>query len=642
MIEQPTTLISTPKSSVEELGEHIYKEFCKARNVRLMAERDWDSIYRLYRGSKSDMDAAYQDSFGVGSKKTWHHRINTGKTFATVQTLIAYFKGATFPSDDWFDAAGMAPDLLQASVVVKEFAKQKLKEAHIVDVFDDWLLYLVIYGVSTFKVGWSTCTERVFTRTFDEMGLPVDVAKNKDVSRLEVEAVSPLDTWLDPTSPLNEGGIWRRLRPSKQDLFYWADTGYITLDEKSIEGYDDTVHGDPLYVKDTVNKGGTDVIEYYGKPLYKGTQYWCVHAIFFGNRLVRLADSEYWCGSPYVSTTMFRNRDSIYGMSILSPSHGALHILNVLSNSRLDNLAVSIDKMWTLVEDGILNQEDVYTEPGKVFKVAQHGSLQPVDMGPNNYVVTYQEAQFQEAGINEVTSTGPLVGGGQPRGGERVTAAEIVAVQDSGGNRLASVHIHIEEAGTKPLLSKVFTTLQQYVITPETVKVFMPDIDMNAFFSLDPTYLSYPFTFTPTGANYVVEKQRALNDLMQLFDVAGRVPPLAEMLNFRKILTELLKQMRFRNPASYLNPDKPAPLAPEAEAPNLEESLGGEQMQLGVNQQIQQDGGAAMLDGLGVDTSGVPPELLQQMTGPLLQQGQGQNDPNSQPIQLPIPPGTPV
>jgi len=316
---------------------------------------------------------------------------------------------------------------------------------------------------------------------------------------------------------------------------------------------------------------------------------------------------------------MYKNRDSVYGMSILDPAHGSLHILNVLANSRLDNLAVFIDRMWTMIPDGILNEDDVYTEPGKVFKVASHDTLKPLDMGSNNAVVTYQEGQYQELAINEVTSTGPLIGGGQPRSGERVTAEEIISVKESGGNRLFSAHTHIEESATKPLLSKVFLTLQQYVINPEIVKVFMPEIDMNAYFNLDPVYLSYPFQLVPNGANYVIEKQRQLADLMQLLDISGRVPPMAEMINYKKILAELLKQMRFRNPQSYLMPEAATPGIPEEEAVDLEESLGGEQMQLGIEQQIQEDGGAGLLGGVGIDASAVPTDVLQTLTQPLLE-----------------------
>jgi hypothetical protein len=319
-------------------------------------------------------------------------------------------------------------------------------------------------------------------------------------------------------------------------------------------------------------------------------------------------------------------------MTVLDPSAGALHILNVLCNARLDNIAVSIDKMFTMVDDGITRQEDVYTQPGKVFKVAQHGSIQPLDLGPPSFTLGYQEAQVQEGSIDRNCSTGPLIGGGQPRGGERVTAQEIVAVQESGGNRLSSVHSHIEDSVTLILLQKVFSLMQQYVLTPQMVKVFMPEQDTYAFFELEPEHLSYPFLFKASGAAYVVEKQRQIGDLMTLFDIAGRVPQLADKIDFERILVEVLKHMRFTNPTSYIKTPAPAPqpmpgAAPEATLDDVGTAA--------IQRTVAEDGGASLLGGVGIDTSAMDPAQLQQLSQQALQSGQPPEPiPGGQPVPL--------
>ena len=312
---------------------------------------------------------------------------------------------------------------------------------------------------------------------------------------------------------------------------------------------------------------------------------------------------------------MLPNRDSIYGMCPLHPNLGSLHILNALTNSGLDNIAVHLDCMWTLVEDGILSRDDVTTEPGKVFKVAQHGSLQPVDLGRENFLVSYQEAQVQEANIDRNTSTGPLIGNGQPRSGERVTAAEINGVKDAGGNRLSSLHSHIEDAGTLLMLNKTFEVLQQYYVTPETVRMFVPDMGQDGFFSVSPEFLHYPYKFSALGASYVVERQRSINDLMQLLDTSGRVPQIAGLLDYGKILEDLLRQMRFDTPLKYiLSPQAPADA--EAATPDLEASMGGAPMEQAMQQQMMGGGAADMLKSVGVDATDIPPEVIDQALTP--------------------------
>lgn len=630
-IQKPTPLTTRGTATVQDIAAHVYSRYKDLVNKRIVIDQKWDTTYSMYRSNAADMTAVQKASFSTGSTRKWKHRVNTGKTFEVVETLVAYFKGATFPSDDWFDAAGLEPNLHQAATLVKQLAKFKMEEAGIRDVYESWLRNLVIFGCSTLRVDWDTDIVQKVKRTFDDLGLPQDETYNEELSKLRVDAISPYNIWID-----GSGATFARLIMSKSELSYLVECGYYELSTELIESYKEGGRDDPQTIK-TAAAQAPEIVEFYGPIVLQGGRFQCVHAVFYGNTLIRMADSEYWCGSPYITGTMLPDRDSVYGMTVLDPSSGALHTLNVLNNARLDNLAVSIDKMFTLVEDGALRKEDVYTEPGKVFTVAQHDSLRAIDLGPPAFTLGYQEAQVQEGSVDRNCSTGPLIGGGQPRGGERVTAQEIIAVQESGGNRLASVHSHIEDSVTKHLLTKVFMLMQQYVMTPQIVKVFMPDVDTYAFFSLDPEYLTYPFSFKPSGAAYVVEKQRQIGDLMTLFDISGRVPQLAEKLDFEKILVEVLKHMRFTNPSSYIKaapPPQPVTTAPPE--PTLD-AIGGAALQ----RTISEDGGAALLDGIGIDTSAMDPAQLQMMSQQALENGQQQLEPTSIP-ELQPPGGVPL
>lgn len=622
MLEFPTPLReaktrANSHTTKQDIGEAIIAGWTRSRNSRDSVEPAWDEVYGMYRASVSDMSELKRRSFyTAGNQRDWKHRVNGGKTFDVVETLVAYLKGATFPSDDWFDLKGSVPELADAARVVKQLTKLKLEQCAVRDTVDEWLRTLVMFGVATYRVGWDERTERTHKRMFQDDGSYTDIAINESVSNLNLECLSPYDVWLDTGAKLNRGGTYVRLRLTREELAARCADGYYTLDQDFIDRYEDYRFGDPETDKSSAagySSQQSEVIEYYGGLLLNGVQYWCVHAVFFGKQLIRLTDSDYWCGSPFVTSTMLPNRDSIYGMSVLHPNLGALHILNVLTNSRLDNIAVNIDKMWTLVEDGILKREDVKTRPGAVFKVAQHGSLQPVNLGSTDFVVTYQEAAVQEANIDRNTSTGPLIGNAQPRSGERVTAAEIQGVRDAGGNRLASLHAHIEDSGTLLMLNTVFKVLQQYYVTPEVVRMYVPESDQDGFFSVDPEYLHYPYRFTALGAAYVVERQRNINDILQLLDISGRVPPIGEKLDYGKLLEDLLRQMRFDNPLRYIAQASPEAV-PSAQTPPLEESMGGAPMEQGIQQQLMVNGGADMLQQVGVDTTAIPPEQLQALT----------------------------
>lgn len=625
MFKLPSALTKVKPHSPKSLGDHIYQMYNKAQSLRQPNEARWDTLYSMYRASADDMRKLKSDSVESGNRTDWRHNVNAGKCFEVVETLVSYYKGATFPTDDWFGVEGMEPELGQIAQVIKLYTKFKLEEGKVRDLFDHWLRWYCLFGIAAAKIGWKSCIDRVPSRKMGPGGLTATSWKNVERSEFSFEALPPRSFWLDGTTTPNEGGIFVQLSCSKQELAYYAEEGYYTCTPEQIEAYDDMRKSDANVSKTAANKTeASKLIEYYGPVLYDGVQYWCVHAVFLNNELIRLADSEYWCGNPYVVGVALPDLDSVYGMSIIDPVTGNLHTTNILLNSRLDNMAVRLDQMFTMVEDGVLDPSDIYTAPGKILKVSNHDNIRPMDLGPPNFVVTYNEASVQNQIVDAACSTGPLVGATQPRGGERVTASEIQAVQQSGGNRLQSMHMHFEDSSTLPFLSKAFWLIQQYTDTEQLVKVYDAGTDMDAFYQLVPEYLSYPFKLNPLGASYIVESQRNLTDIMNLLDVSGRVPQMAERINYDKILNEILRQMRFKNPTSFLKA-APTPMAPQGgDMPGapLDQSRGGELAALGMQQQIAENP-AELAANLGVQNADqVDPAVLQQAATSMLEQSQ--------------------
>jgi hypothetical protein len=193
----PTPLTKRGTGTVEQLSSLIYAKLQDLQRKRTTVDSKWDSTYAMYRASTVDMEAVKKASFSTGSTRDWKHKVNTGKTFEVVETLVAYLKGATFTSDDWFDVSGLEPNLFQIAKLVKLLAKYKMEEACIRDKYEYWLRNLVLYGCSTFKVGWNSSVEMGYERTFDEEGLPNTKQVNKDVEKLCIEAIIPYNVWID-------------------------------------------------------------------------------------------------------------------------------------------------------------------------------------------------------------------------------------------------------------------------------------------------------------------------------------------------------------------------------------------------------------------------------------------------------------
>src|SRR5207237_1270174 len=98
------------------------------------------------------------------------------------------------------------------------------------------------------------------------------------------------------------------------------------------------------------------------------------------------------------------------------------------------------------------------------------------------------------------------------RSGERVTAAEIQAVRDAGGNRLSNIHQHIEDTTLMEILRRVYRSMQQFVKEPETIRVNGSKRGEYYYYSVDPESINNEYYLEPLGAGHVTDKTKYVRD----------------------------------------------------------------------------------------------------------------------------------
>ena len=620
MLKTPTPLIlakSAAGISRRQLADAIMERFEDAKSLRVYEESRWNESYSLWRNSSFDKQQLRHDAAQTaGTSSDWKHRVNTGKTFEVIETLVAYLKTATFPSDEWFEASAKEPELGDVLDLVQKAVNYKLNEASVTSNVELYIRYLLLFGTSTYRITWDSSVDRKTRRLFQPDGTSAASVSNVSKEQLCIEVMSPFDIWLDADAD----GTWCHLHTSEADFLAAVKDGYYTVSEENLKTYRPrkTVKNQQIENSESDVRGSNKLIEFYGDVIVNSVVYKSIHAVFLGKELIRMSDSSYWCGSPYVSMTLFPDIGSPYGISMLHPNLGALHVTNVLTNLRLDNMLLHMHGMYEKVEDGIIDDDDLKVSPGKIFKVAQKGNISRLDMGPPTFTVTYQEAATQESSIDRAMATGPLIGAGQPRGGDRVTAEEIIAVRDSGGNRLNLVHTLIEQKSTLPLLTKAFSLVQQYQADDVMISVFDAKKEMLAYYSVPQEAFSLPIEMLPIGANFVIETSRNLDKLLQVMDISARSPDLSARLDQEAILLEVMKQLRVDNPHRFIKAVQPTPPMPEMGAvpPPTQVELPpemGEIEQNAVAQQLATDGGASLMEATGMPTPEIPPEQLQQI-----------------------------
>ncbi len=423
----------------------------------------------------------------------------------------------------------------------------------------------------------------------------VDTVEKVLINRPDFETLDIFDIYLQPNATdCNESPVIRRLTKTKADLAGCISSGYYrnltTLD---------TVRATPYYSSSTsqsnkqlikqfqgiqVENGyhwgdEVELFEFWGDVHLDGVTYHDVIATICCGKLVRFETNPYWGGKPFIIGTYTPVVRSITAIGTIEPSLGMLHELNIITNQRLDNLEISIDSMWEMVNDGTLQPEDIYTAPGKVFSVSQPGNIRPVEM-PRNFTVSYDESSVLEQRIDKNTGTGAMIGAGAGRTGERVTATEIQATRDAGGNRLSGIHKHIEETALYPLLKKVFRSFQQFVEEDETIRVPGAEVDEYDYVAVGAEELQHDFTLLPVGANHVADKEYEINKTLQFLQLAAQYPQMTEHVNFYRILVKLARLYGFDDVDQYIVEGKnaeavqqEAPQQMPPQAPNPEEDM---------------------------------------------------------------------
>lgn len=646
-MQKPKTAVTktdTSKSKnwdvVDNVVSYVRQEHKRYADARQDVEDLWLEAWATYLGTPQSTSYIRQRSlYSVGNVNTdWRHKLNTGKAYETIETIHAYLMSATFPNRDWFNAVPQSPgeDNLLTARLIKRHVQDKLTEGKFRSVWEGFLRQLLITGSSVIALPWRVETTNI--KKWQKVRIPVfDDESEFEVVEEEVEVYScpdfevldMFDCYFDPLQPdPNKGNFIRRLIKTKAEVLNLLDEGYYYgTDKKHIvdceptEGYNYETNQEDLktFQGITVDRGWhpaqhVELIEFWGDIHLENETHHNVVVTMCGGNLLRFEPNPYWCGKPFVVGTHTPLSRQPYAMGALQPNLGMLHELNIITNQRLDNLEIAIDQMYTLRSDGLLQPEDVFTEPGKVFLVSDHNDIQPLQNMSANFMVTYQEASYLESTIDKNFGTGNYVGANAARSGERVTAEEVAAVREAGGNRLNGVHKHIEDTALLLVLDKLMQLVRQFTVKPQSVRVAGKDAGAYDYYELDVEDLGKPIKLIPVGSDHVLERKAYIEDRLAFVQAVAQIPEMAQMVDYKRMMTDLLQHWGFEEPEAYL---KSSPeTTPEQEAIesvsdtpdpqqmlNEAQAIGGQGMRQVLNQQMQVDGGM---------------QLAQEMTGTTL------------------------
>jgi hypothetical protein len=557
--------------------EYVTYTLAEMQSCRKDIEETWVETYAQYIASskaQSELRAKQIDTVGnVGTE--WRHHIDRGKAFEVVETIHAYLLGALFPNDNWFDASPRRPSDINGVRVLRKFIRDELKDIEFEIIMDEFVRQFIITGNSCLFFPW-----------------------DEDTDSVDLQLVNMFDCWVRGSGrdPMKTDFV-RRVYMSRAELRDEIAKGcYDLCDElvvdqiagvRAIKEYERVQQFQGL----RPNKDNNDiceVYEYWGKICVDGEEYKNVVVTFADGVLLRVEENKYECGIPMVFCSYIPVLDTVYGIGALQSSLGLIHVLNILENQRLDGVELTVNPMWTKKSSSSLDSVDVYAEPGKVLEVDEHDDVRPMPPAQFNIGISYQEANYVESAIDKNSGTGPLVGAGASRNGERVTAAEIAAIREAGGNRLSGVHRRLEKRGLTRALDKIIKIYKQYKSTKSIVRYAGAKAGQYDYAEVTPADMQV-LRIEAKGSEHIIENRKKLQDIYDFLAAVNQDPEMAKLIDKAAVLRRLMRNLPFDDPEEFLVREKEPAVDPITQ-------IGGQSGANAINQQMQVDGGNQLVN----------------------------------------------
>lgn len=299
--------------------------------------------------------------------------------------------------------------------------------------------------------------------------------------------------------------------------------------------------------------------------------------------LLRAIRNPYGHGEkPFVKIVDHIVPHEFWGVGELEPLEGIQDTLNAIWNSRIDNVKISLNKMFAVVMDYMIDPNDLVVRPGGVIRMREGLPLnqvfQDIDLGEVTSNA-YSEVQELEREAEKASGVSPYQTGQESPAYNR-TATGVALISEQGNTRFSFKVTLAEHTGYKRLVRQYASILQQFVPddliirlkggTPELVPgtdpmtgmpAMMPD-PMAGWQAITPDSITGRFDFDieaeSSAQTISARREQTLSMAAQLMNDPYMRP--------RKIREDLLEEFGRKNVEEYLYSDQEIQMMQQAAA----------------------------------------------------------------------------
>lgn len=604
----------TDNTSVEKRKECIVRYVTETlqdwSSRRQEAEALWTAEWAHYFSTPESASWLRRQALDLGQsldEGSWRHQIHTGKGFDLVETVNSYIQQATFPAEDWFDLIPQIPkngdggeedNWLMRLERVKKLLQKKLKQANFEDWWDVFVRQLCVVGTSVMALPYRYDVKPTFRKVKvrqpnGKLSFTTVPTEKVIYDGIDLEVIDLFDFYLDPSSRFSgtvDCACIRRISKTKAEVIRLVEEGvYPLVDIKDIKDATSSDLTTSRVFRQDINEmvgllpesnfnanQSLELFEYWGDIYLDDIVYLDVVCTIMGTKLLNIETNPFWDGKPFIVGTYVNTQGSPYGVSLLQPVIGQLHQMFEVQNHRLDCDELTVNPMYAVVDDGVIDFENLYSEPGKLIRVETPDNIRPIPIERENNV-SVRDEQLLDQRIEKTTGVGAYLGVNSGRDGERVTAEEVKAQRSAGGNRLNRIHGHIETTALYKFLNKMYSHLQQFQETEEIVRVpsRKPSVVYD-FWLVGEDELEDNYDVCPLGSSHVADKEYDVKNAVDYVSVMSQNEQLASRVNWDAIAEHITsKFMRRDNWQKFLaqpqqnEAEVPLQAAPPPTAPQM-------------------------------------------------------------------------
>lgn len=559
------------KSNID-LATSIIERFSMSQQWREAQKTKWDRYYNLYRGVLDEKDYP------------WQSNIFVPYPFSTVETLVPRLTS----QKPQIDVMPVEPEDSEKAKVMNDLIDFQWVNMNAHIWMPEAVRSMLIYGTVILKCYWKKEVEKkqVFENVLDGENVDPDLQAELGQVKVEnevvtydapcVDVVDLYDFFIDPRATTIENAeyvIHRTYRSldylkdkQKQGIYKNINlventTNRTVADDEKEVRRSAAGYNDPSYY--TPDDNQIEIIEYWEDG----------RVISVANRSVIIRDEEnpYEHGKkPFTSCVMIKVPHEFYGIGILEPVETLIYELNDRRNQRMDNVTLTLNKQWIVLNGANVDEDELISTPGGVIHSDRPDGVTLVQQSDVTSS-SYQEETLIKADIQQTTGVSDFTQGVGSDALANDTATGISLIQEAGNARFKAIALNIEEMMLRKIGEMMVAMNLQYM-TQETVMRIVGQ-DGATFVNVSPEEIRGNFDVmikagSTLPVNDAVEKKQTM-ELFQLF----RDDPSVNQVELKKMVAK--KVMPSANIEKLFTPEQPAMmpgmegLPPEAGQPSL-------------------------------------------------------------------------